>query len=91
MSQIISLGWYGNMEDMTQFFIMLWAMYLFLFCITLCVGTHVLRYLFWSCLFLEFTMTSLFLSEIVLERILEHSLLLVIYITMINQFLYILV
>ena len=39
-------------------------------------------------------MTSLFLSEIVLERmffsILEHSLLLVIYITMINQFLYIL-
>ena len=40
-------------------------------------------------------MTSLFLSEIVLERmffsILEHSLLLVIYITMINQFLYILV
>ena len=40
-------------------------------------------------------MTSLFLSEIVLERmffsILEHSLLLVSYITMINQFLYILV
>ena len=36
-------------------------------------------------------MTSLFLSEIVLERILEHSLLLVIYITMIYQFLYILV
>ena len=40
-------------------------------------------------------MTSLFLSEIVLERmlcsILEHSLLLVIYITMINKFLYFLV